>query len=104
VSARPPVLRPVGEPNADVFQRETREAIKVLAEAPLATPTELVNVTVGTSTTLVSHGLGRRFRRWHLADLQGDARVWRDATSTADPAVYLPLRASASVTVTILVE
>lgn len=58
-----------------------------------------IDITIGTSTTLVSHGLGRAYQGWHLADLQGDARVWRDTTSTADETIYLPLRASTSVTV-----
>jgi hypothetical protein len=55
--------------------------------------------TIGTSTTLVPHGLGRKFQGWHLLDLQSDARVWRDATSTADLTKFLPLRASTSVVV-----
>jgi len=56
-------------------------------------------VTISTSTTLVPHGLARKFQGWHLLDIQGDARVWRDTTSTADNTKFLPLRASTSVVV-----
>lgn len=59
----------------------------------------LIDITIGTSTTLVPHGLGRIFQGWHLLDIQADARVWRDATSTSDPTKFLPLKASASVVV-----
>jgi hypothetical protein len=103
VTVRLPALRPTGDQALDAVQRETREALRALADAPFADPVELT-ATIGTSTTLVPHGLGRRFRRWHLADLRGDARVWRDTASTADPALYLPLRASSAVTVTLIVE
>jgi hypothetical protein len=58
-----------------------------------------VEVTVGTVETLVEHKLGRQFLGWHLVDLQGDARVWRVATSTADQTKFLPLRSSIAVRV-----
>ena len=61
------------------------------------------SVVIGTSTTLVPHELARSYQGWHLVDLQGDARVWRDATSTADTTRFLPLRASSSVTVSLWV-
>lgn len=56
-------------------------------------------IVIGTTTTLVPHGLGRRIMGWHLVDIQGDARVWRDDTSTANEELFLPLKASASVTI-----
>lgn len=55
--------------------------------------------TISTSTTLVPHGLARKYQGWHLLDIQDDARVWRDSTSTADNTKFLPLRASANVVV-----
>ena len=58
---------------------------------------------IGTSTTLVSHRLGRKYRWWIVVDKNADARVWRDTTSTADTSTYLPLKASAEVTADILV-
>lgn len=59
----------------------------------------LDEVTIATSETLVPHLLGRAFQGWQIIDLQGDARVWRVATSTANTSLFLPLRASASVVV-----
>jgi hypothetical protein len=56
-------------------------------------------IVIGTSTTLVSHGLGRAFTGYIITDIQGDARVWRDATVTTNLDKFLPLRASSSVTV-----
>lgn len=64
---------------------------------------EVKDVVIGTSTTLVPHELTRAFQGWHLVDIQGDARVWRDTTSTADKTKFLPLKASASVTVSLWV-
>ena len=65
----------------------------------IGTPGNLVDIVIQTTTTLVPHGLGRSFSGWHLVDIQGDARVWRDTSSTADNERFLPLRASAQVTV-----
>lgn len=58
-----------------------------------------VNIVVGTSTTLIPHGLGRKIQGWQVVDTLADARIWRDSTSTADLDRFLPLRASASVTI-----
>lgn len=50
------------------------------------------------STTLVSHGMGRKVL-WKVVDVKEDARVWRDAASTADEALFLALKCSANCTV-----
>lgn len=50
------------------------------------------------STTLVAHGLGRAVK-WNVVDLQADARVWRDATSTAPTDRFLALKCSANCTI-----
>lgn len=63
----------------------------------------LTSVAIGTSTTSIPHKLRRKFQGWHLVDIQGDARVWRDATVTSDLDKFLPLKASASVTVNLWV-
>lgn len=59
----------------------------------------LEDVSVGTSTTSVPHGLARKYQGWQILDIHGDARVWRDTTSTLDNTKYLPLKASSAVTV-----
>lgn len=58
-----------------------------------------IEITIGTTTTLVSHGLGRNYQGWQLLDLQGDARVWRDTSYPDNKDKFLPLIASASVKV-----
>jgi hypothetical protein len=63
----------------------------------------LQSVSIGTATTDVPHQLGRSFQGWHLVDIQGDARVWRDTTATSDTTKFLPLKASAAVTVNLWV-
>lgn len=63
----------------------------------------MTDVSLTTSVANLVHGLGRKYQGWHLIDIQGDARVWRDTTSTADTTKYLPLKASASVTVSLWV-
>lgn len=63
----------------------------------------LESITIGTSTTLVPHALARSYLGWSIADLQGDARVWRDTTSTADTTKFIPLKASSSVIVNLWV-
>lgn len=83
--------------DTETLQENVREYLGQLN--PIVLSGIIVDATVGTSTTLINHGLARKFQGWHLLDVQGDARVWRDATSTADSKLFLPLRASASVNV-----
>lgn len=84
------------------LQGNVREFINQLNEETLSGRI-LKDVVIGTSTTLVSHLLGRGYQGWHLLDIRGDSRVWRDATSTADNELFLPLVASSSVTVNLWV-
>jgi hypothetical protein len=56
-------------------------------------------ITVQTTTTNIPHGLGRAYQGWVVIDVQGNARVWRDATAAVDSTKFLPLVASSSVTI-----
>lgn len=96
---RPPIIRPTGDPKLDTFQQETRDAVRRLEDNNALDFVDLEAVVIGTAATLVSHRLGRRVVGWHLTDIRGDARVWRDTTSTADPEQFLVLKASAAVTI-----
>lgn len=58
-----------------------------------------IDITIGTSTTLVPHGLGRKLQGWSVFDIHGSATVWRDTTSGSDPSKFLALKASGSVTI-----
>lgn len=76
----------------------TRQINKVLTDGVI-----LKDVLLGTSTTDVSHGLRRAYEGWQIIDVRGDVRVWRDATATSDNTKFLPLKASAAVTVSLWV-
>lgn len=54
-------------------------------------------VQLGTATVNIPHLLDRSYQGFTLVDIQGDARVWRDTASAADPVKFISLRASASV-------
>lgn len=58
---------------------------------------------IGTSTTLVNHTLDRTVRGWVIVDTNADARIWRDDTDTNDTTKYLALKASAAVTISLIV-
>jgi hypothetical protein len=81
---------------------------KIITDGILLTETPnnagvMIPITIGTATTSIPHNLRRRFQGWHLIDIQGDARVWRDATVTTNLDKYIPLKASASVVVSLWV-
>lgn len=57
------------------------------------------DIVIGTSTTLVSHGLGRSYRGFMVVDQTGNATIWRDSTYTVNKDKFIPLIASSSVTV-----
>ena len=58
----------------------------------------LENLSLSTATLDIPHKLGRKYRGYFIADLTADVRVYRDTTSTKDPAVILPLKASGTAT------
>lgn len=66
--------------------------LKTIGENP-------VDITIGTSRTLVSHGLGRSYQGFIIVDQTGNANVWRDSTYTENKDKFLPLIASSSVDV-----
>lgn len=57
---------------------------------------------VGTGDTRLDHGLGRAIKGFLVVRQHGSASVFEGTPSTA-PAVFLNLRASAAVTVTLVV-
>lgn len=56
-------------------------------------------ITIATTRTLVSHGLGRSYQGFIIVDRTGNATVWRDTTYTENKDKFIPLIASSSVTV-----
>jgi hypothetical protein len=58
-----------------------------------------VDIVIGTTRTLVSHGLQRNYQGFIVVDKTGNANIWRDATYTDNADKYIPLISSTSVTV-----
>lgn len=107
-------LKRVGSAKDDLFkgQENTMEFVrqlnKTMLDGVLLTQIRdsngrLVSIDIETSTTLVPHGLGRKFVGWHIIDILGDARVWRDDSVIKDRDKFLALKASAAVTVSLWV-
>lgn len=63
----------------------------------------VTGVALTTTTALVKHGLGKKFTGWLVVDSTANAVVYRDTTSTADNKVHIPLKASATTTVSLWV-
>lgn len=86
----------------DQFQRDSVEAIKNL-NIPLINGVLVENIVLTTTTTRVSHSLNRSYNGYIIVKMNADARVWVDTTTTADSDKFIPLKASASVTVSLWV-
>jgi hypothetical protein len=76
----------------------SRQINKTIADGVIITD-EVIN----TAATSIPHGLNRAFVGWQILDIQGDARVWRDTSTTADNTKFLTLKASTAVTVSLWV-
>lgn len=95
-------LLDLGDRGSNKLQENVRNFVRQFNKAT-SDGAILSEITVNTTQTLVSHGLGRAFQGWHIVDIEGDARVWRDTSYTLNKDKYLPLKASASVRVKIWV-
>lgn len=95
-----PTFRPprIVDPG-DTSQREIKTAVKQL-DQPGTRRVTVTGVKLGTSTVRVPHQLGRVPVGWSISDKDAQADVWRDSTisMTGD---FIPLKASATVTVTL---
>ncbi len=81
-------------------QDNTENILKAVSESSIVGGHLVVDEDLlSASTVLIAHKLGRAFQGWAVTDKQGDARVWRDTTSTADTKLFLALKCSADVTV-----
>ena len=86
----------------DLFQRDVVEALKQL-NLPILNGILVKDVALGTTTVRVSHTLNRVFNGYIIVKQNADARVWLDTSTSADPDKFLPLKASATVTVSLWV-
>mgnify|MGYP001604000278 CR=1 FL=1 len=85
-----------------LFERETRAVFTDLSQREILNGRLLENVAIGTTSTKVSHGLGRVPKGWVVVDRTTDTRVFRDSTGT-ERATYLTLKASTAATVSLWV-
>jgi hypothetical protein len=74
----PPAIRPVANTLADVFQRETREAIKKIAADPIL-DYSVKTATIQVAGTKVAHGLGRIPVGWFVVDRMGNGDIYRSS-------------------------
>jgi hypothetical protein len=72
-------------------------------EVPILEGRLVTDISVGTTATDVAHKLGRPYRGWWVVDNDTAATIRRDASSTADNAVFLTLIASSAATVSLWV-
>jgi hypothetical protein len=92
---RPPILD-------DVDDRQARQVRTAIQQLTKANPKSVIvpNITLTTSTAMVPHQLGVQPSGWIVVDKTAQADVWRD-TSAAATSDLFPLKASATVTVSI---
>jgi hypothetical protein len=76
----------------DAFQKDFQTFITNWLARRWVQAEEVGPVLLSTTTTNVQHGLGRQYIGWAVADIDNSAIVFRDATSTADNKLYLPLK------------
>lgn len=73
-----------------------------IQQEPVMRGVLLKDQSIGTSNTVINHGLGRAYQGFIVARLNADARIWESATSS-QPATQIILRASAACTASIWV-
>jgi hypothetical protein len=94
-----PTIRDV----SDLYERENRDILKKTNQTPIVNGNLLTGIVLTTGTTRVPHGLGRPYVGFKIVDKTATADVWRDATNVGSPETFIPLIASAGVTVSIWV-
>lgn len=78
-------------------------AFKNALSEPMLRGTLIKDVSIGTTDTTISHGLGRDYQGFVVARLKSDARVWESSTGNPQPSTQIILKASAACTVNLWV-
>ena len=91
---------PSVQDSTDRFQRETNTVISDIQRCPLIHGVQVDDVVLSATTARVFHNLGRPALGFIVVGKTATADVWRDSTVTATN-LYLPLKASGSVTVSL---
>ena len=88
-----------GDAKVDKLQTNIRTAISPLLSLPFADGVHKTDVELGTSDTLVNHGLGRNFVGYIVTKQNADTSVYVSTTSNDFPDTQIILKAGATVTV-----
>lgn len=84
-----------GNPSIDRNLADVQRSINLLYDVPLVTGIIVSEQVIGTSDTIINHGLNRTNARWIVLDKTANETVWRVGRDKNT----ITLRASASVTV-----
>ena len=89
---------PTNDATLNRVQERLESAFVPISRCSLINGRLIEDLDLSTTTLNIPHGLGRPYQGYLVADLNADARVYRDTSSTSDPSQFLPLRASGTVT------
>lgn len=91
------VARDEGNQESQWVMQDIELILKQLNRNPFLAGVHLKNVAIGTSQTLVAHGLQREFKGFIITRSYGDARLWATAPETYNKKLYIGLTASGTV-------
>ena len=86
-----------------VVQDRLEVVIDAFTRNPVNDSVLLEEIEIGTSTTLVPHKLSRASRGYFIVKQDANATIWQDTTVTNNLELFIPLVASAAVTVSLVV-
>jgi hypothetical protein len=92
---------PTGDDSADTFQRKAKTVVGSVQDSPILNGVLKENISLTTVTTAVPHGLGRTPKGFIVVDCTVAVDVARDAASSVDRTVFIPLAASVATTVSL---
>ena len=92
-----------GDVQQDRAQRLAQQTADAVNALPFLKGNWIKAKPIGTSATVIDHGLGRAWQGYLITRMRADARVYEAATQPADPKKQLSLQASSAVTVDLYV-
>jgi hypothetical protein len=94
---------PIIRDTTDQFQREAAEIFKGMGKREILQGILLTSLSIGTSTTKVSHGLGRVPLGFIVVDKTANSDIYRDGTVTTERDLFLHLKATTATTISLWV-
>lgn len=99
----PPPFRQTDDKKVELIQRDFSRVVQDLNSCPLLSGKQLTGIAVATTPTRISHGLGRPWKGWIVTDTNQSFLVYRPASATDDPSIYLTLASSTPSTISLWV-